>query len=119
MAKHIEPRRTGEHIVSEANGARSREKATLAAGNCAAGTVLALNGAGNYVPLAPAASDGTESAKAVLYAAVDASEAPQPCVVHVRACEVHGEDLAWPDAIDEGQIDTATNDLVSVGIIVR
>jgi hypothetical protein len=55
----------------------------------------------------------------VLYAAVDASEAPQPCVVHVRACEVHGEALAWPDAIDEGQIDTATNDLVSVGIIVR
>jgi hypothetical protein len=55
----------------------------------------------------------------VLYAAVDASEAPQPCVVHVRACEVHGEALAWPDVIDEGQIDTATNDLVSVGIIVR
>ncbi|GHA85400.1 head decoration protein [Modicisalibacter luteus] len=119
MAIHKEPRRAGEHVVSEANGARSREQATLAAGNCAAGTVLALNATGDYVPLDPVATDGTQTAKAVLYAPVDASTAPQPCVVHVRACEVHEEALTWPDGASQAQIDTATNDLVGLGVIVR
>ncbi|MBE0403072.1 head decoration protein [Halomonas citrativorans] len=114
-----EGRHTGEHIVSEASGARSREQGTLAAGSLVAGTVLALNGAGNYVQLAPDATDGAETAKGVLYANVDASEAPKPCVVHVRACEVHGVALTWPDAATEGQITAATNDLVSQGVIVR
>lgn len=40
MASFTEGRHTGEHIVSEANGARSREQGTLAAGDLAAGTVL-------------------------------------------------------------------------------
>lgn len=114
-----EGRHTGEHIVSEANGARSREQGTLAAGNLAAGTVLALNAAGNYVQLAPDAADGTETAKAVLYASVDASEAPKPCVVHVRACEVHGEALTWPDAVTEEQITAGANDLIGQGVIIR
>ena len=57
---YTEGTRTGEHVLSEANGARSREVGTLASGNLPAGAVLALNGAGDYVPLAPAAADGTE-----------------------------------------------------------
>lgn len=117
--KHVEPRHTGEHIVSEANGARSREQGMLAAGNLPAGAVLALNASGDYVQLAPAAVDGTETAKAVLYAATDATDAPAPCVVHVRGCEVHGEALTWPDAATELQITAGTNDLVGLGVIVR
>lgn len=119
MATFTEGRHTGEHVISEANGARSREQGTLAAGNLAAGTVLALNGDGDYVQLAPSATDGTEDAKAVLYAAVDASAAPQPCVAHVRACEVHADALALPDGITQGQTDTAMNNLVGRGIIPR
>lgn len=119
MAKFTEAARTGEHVVSEANGARSREQGVLAAGNLPAGAVLALDGSGDYVQLAPAAADGTESAKAVLYAAVDASDAPQPCVVHVRACEVAQDALALPEGIEEGQITTAMNDLAGRGIIPR
>lgn len=119
MASFTEGRHTGEHILSEANGARSREQGVLAAGNLPAGTVLALNGSGDYVQLAPAASDGTEDAKAVLYAAVDASDAPQPCVVHARACEVHADALTLPDGITEGQTTAAMNDLIGQGIIPR
>lgn len=110
---------TGEHIISEANGARSRETGTLASGNLPAGAVLALNGTGDYVPLAPAATDGTEVAKAVLYGAADASDAPQPITVHVRACEVHGALLTWPESADEAAITSGTNDLVSLGVVVR
>lgn len=119
MVKHTEPRHTGEHIVSEANGARSREQGMLAAGNLPAGTVLALNGTGDYVQLAPAATDGTETAKAVLYAATDASESPKPCTVNVRACEVEEAALTLPDGITEAQTTAAMNDLIGVGIIPR
>lgn len=119
MADFTEGRHTGEHIISEANGARSREQGTLASGNLEAGTVLALNGDGDYVQLAPGAADGTETAKAVLYGGVDASDGPQPCTVHVRACEVHEDGLGWPDGITEGQTSTALNDLIGVGIIPR
>lgn len=119
MPTLTEPARTGEHVVSEANGARSREEAVLATGNLPAGSVLALNGDGDYVPLEPGAADGTEDAKAVLYAATDAGAAPQPCVVHVRACEVARELLGLPDGITEPQITKAENDLIGRGVIPR
>lgn len=119
MADFTEGRHTGEYLISEANGARSREQGTLASGDLEAGTVLALNGDGDYVQLAPTASDGTETAKAVLYGAVDASESAKPCTVHVRACEVEEAALVWPDDITEGQTSTALNDLIDVGIIPR
>ena len=119
MASFTEGRHTGEHIISEANGARSREQGTLASGNLPAGAVLALDGSGNYVQLAPAAVDGTEVAKAVLYGAVDASAGPQPCTVHVRACEVEEDALTLPDGITGPQTTTALNDLIGLGIIPR
>ncbi|MGE4534660.1 head decoration protein [Halomonas sp.] len=119
MATFTEGRHTGEHVISEANGARSREQGTLASGNLPAGAVLALNGAGDYVQLAPAAADGTETAVAVLYAAVDASGGPQPCVVHTRACEVQEDALTLPDGITEPQTTAAMNDLIGRGVIPR
>jgi len=119
MASFTEGRHPGEHVISEANGARSREQGTLAAGDLPAGAVLALNASGDYVQLAPAATDGTENAKGVLYGAVDASDDPQPCVVHVRACEVEAAALTLPAAITEGQTTAAMNDLIGLGIIPR
>ena len=81
--------------------------------------MLALNGDGNYVQLAPSATDGTENAVAVLYAAVNASTAPQPCVVHARDCTVHGAMLTWPAAVTDEQITTATEELAKLHIIIR
>ena len=119
MASFTEGRHTGEHIVSEASGARSREQGTLASGNLAAGTVLALNADGDFVPVAPTATDGTETAKAVLYASTDASTAPQPCVVNRRDCEVHAAALGWPSAATESQIKAGIDNLAATGIIAR
>jgi len=62
MASYTEPRRTGEHIVSEASGARSREQAILASGNLAAGTVLgkaSKDGTASASPDAGNTGDGT------------------------------------------------------------
>ncbi|MGB5856502.1 MAG: head decoration protein [Oceanisphaera sp.] len=119
MALYKEPRRTGEHVLSEASGSRSREQVVLAAGNLPAGAVLALDAAGDYVELAPDAVDTTNTAVAVLYAATDATVAPAPCVVNVRDCEVIGSALGWPAGIDTGKTDIAIGQLVDVGIIVR
>ncbi len=117
--KYTEARRTGEHVLSEANGARSREMGILAKGNLPAGAVLALLPNGDYVGLDPAAEDGSEVAKATLYAPTDASEEPQPIVAHVRACTVHREALTWPEGASEAVIAAGINDLVSRGVIVR
>ncbi|MDH4572464.1 head decoration protein [Salinicola acroporae] len=119
MAMITEPRWTGEHVVSEANGQRSREQGILAAGKHAAGTVLAKNADGDFVALAPGANDATKTAAAILYAPTDASEGPVPCVVHARDCEVHDECLAWPDGITDAQKTTALKALDGAGIVVR
>jgi hypothetical protein len=114
-----ESRHPGEHIVSEANGARSREQGVLTSGeNLEAGAVVATVG-GKYVELDPAAATGAEVAVGVLFAAVDASAADADCLVHVRDCEVDGNALGWPAGITSGEIDTATAELAALGIIVR
>lgn len=110
---------TGGYLASESSGTRSREHGVLAAGDHLPGTVLALNGDGKYVQLAPGASDGTETAVAILYAHTDASEGEQSCVVNVRDCEVNRAELTWPDGITTQQKDTAVSQLAVAGIIVR
>lgn len=119
MALYTESRHTGEHILSEASGSRSREQAVLAAGNLPAGAVLALDAGGDYVELAPDAVGTTNAAVAVLYASTDASVAPAPCVVNVRGCEVIGSALGWPAGIDDPKTQTAIGQLAEAGIIVR
>ncbi|ULQ45965.1 head decoration protein [Flagellatimonas centrodinii] len=117
----IEPNHPGEHIVSEANGMRSRESDTLAEGqNLQAGTVLGrITSTGLLTQLAPAAETGEEEAVGVLFAAVDASDADTSCVVHVRDCEVDDQDLVWPEGISGPNKETAVGELLALGIIVR
>lgn len=119
MSIHHEPQHTGEYLVSEANGARSREQATLAAGNLPAGAVLAKNSGGDYIELEPGGSAPKNKAVAVLYSATDATADPAACVVHARDCEVAGASLQWPDGATDAQKATAIGNLETVGIIVR
>ena len=133
MAMQTEPLRTGEHVVSEANGQRSREQVMLLSGNLPAGAVVALAAAGEYEPVAleditaPSApaegSTDTDTAEraelAVVYSPTDASDGPARCVIHKRDCEVIAELLGWPqDATDE-QIAIGLGLLESAGIIAR
>lgn len=106
--------RTGEHIISEANGRRSRETVTIVAGNdLAAGTVLGkITASGKYAPYSDAATDGTEAAACVLYANVDASAADKEAVVHERDTEVDEAALTGLDANGKA-------DLEAKGIIFR
>lgn len=119
MGTVTESRHPGEHVVSEANGSRSREEGILTSGeNLAAGTVLATVG-GKYVALDQDADTGAEVATAILFAAVDASAGDAACLVNARDCEVDGGAHVWPSDIESGEIATATGELADLGIIVR
>lgn len=116
-----ETRHSGEHILSEAAGSRSREQGVLASGNnLEAGTVLGvITASGLWTALDEGASDGSEVAAGVLMDNVDASAADTAAVAHVRDCEVDGNALTWPDGISAGDQETATGQLAAAGIIVR
>lgn len=113
--------RTGDFILSEANGTLSRENAILAAGKALdAGAVLGqVTATEKYVEWSPAAEDGSETAAAILYAATDASDADAACVVIARQAEVKADALLWPTAATEPQKAAAITALAAREILSR
>lgn len=111
----------GEFILSEANGKRSRENVTVASGqDLVAGAVLGkITADGNYAAYDNTASDGTQTAAGILYAAVDATSADAPGVALVRDCEVIGDALDYASGVSGGDETAAVADLLALGIIVR
>ena len=121
MTTLTEGRYTGEHIISEASGTRSRDVVTLITGqNLAPGTVLGkITASGKYTILAPAAVDGSQAASAVLFAAVNATAADKAAVVTARDSEVASNALTWPGGITGPQKTAATAELKLLGIVIR
>lgn len=110
-----EGRHTGEHLLSEASGTRSREKVTVTLSGAAlkAGTVLSkLTASGKYVPYDDVGTDGSEVAAAILYDNLPAATGDVKAVVHLRDCEVNGACLTGINA--NGKVD-----LAALGVIVR
>lgn len=83
------------------------------------GEVLAANAAGSLVQLAPAATDGTQTAVAVLLEDVNATAADAPGTVVARGAVVDPAELIWPAGITAPQIATALADLDKHMIITR
>lgn len=113
MTTLTEARRNGSFIMTEANGNRSRESATVASGQTLdAGEVVMLSGA-NLV----AWDGGTDSvAIGIIIHKVDASAAAvERCAYIARDAEVNGDELTYP----VGTLAGATADLKDLGIIVR
>lgn len=123
MAKKSEGRHTGEYILSEAAGKRSRDNAKMVSGSgvVAPGTVLGkVTASGKFAPHAPAAGDGTETAVAINYASVDATSADAACVITARDTEVKGSELVYNAATDTDPEKAAVAaSLAANGIIVR
>mgnify|MGYP000123480596 CR=1 FL=1 len=109
--------RKGGYIVSE-QGAISRDERNVIGGQYKAGTVLAEKADGDLTQLNPAANDGTEVAKAILFETTDATVARRK-VVSSRLTEVNASLLVWPDSITEEQTTTALAQLASTFIIAR
>lgn len=123
MTTLTEGRHTAEFLLSEANGNRSRDHAKIAsgAGKLVPGQVLGkITASGKYVAHAPAASNGSETAVAILYAAVDATSADAPAVIVARDAEVKRVELTYNVATDtDAEFAAVHASLASVGIVVR
>lgn len=120
MNAKTENPRTGDFLLSEANGTLSRENIIVATGTLQPGTVLGkITASGKYAILAPAAEDGTQTAAAVLWAAVDASGGDAAAVAIVRDAEVKADGLIWPDAITGSQKTTAIGQLNALDVVLR
>lgn len=105
--------RAGEFLVSEANGNRSRESVTLTGGPYLPGQVLGkVTASGKYTAYSSGASNGTQTAAAVLYGAADGSGADVSAAVIARDAEVSEALLTGADA-------DALADLIAAGIIPR
>lgn len=121
MTLKTETQHAGGFIVSEANGTRARELITLVTGqNLLAGAVLGkITASGKYAVFAPAATDGTETAAAVLFADVDATIADQPAVALARDAELDRAALVYASGVTDPQKVTAETSLATHGLILR
>jgi len=118
-------KREGGYIISESAGAtggmRSRDEVVLLAGTVGlSGMVLGqVTASGKYKPLDTAASDGSQSAAAILFSSKDASAADKRVVVTARESEVNDAELVWPAGISGPNKTAAIAALKAKGIIVR
>ena len=125
MTTLTEGRHTAEFIKSEAMGLRSRETVVLASGQkVVPGTPVGkLTAGGKYHPYDQDATDGTQNAAGIAYAAVDASatgtNADTNMVIVARDAEVFGERLEWPTDITKAERTAAEAKLEALGIIIR
>lgn len=112
--------RAGEYLISDL-GSLSRDVVTIASGSgvLKPGRVLAkLSADGKYVPYDNVGSDGSEVAKAILYAGVDATSADVKQVAHTRLCEVKRSLLDW-GAVDGAGQTAGLADMAGTHIIPR
>jgi hypothetical protein len=112
----------GDLLKYEASNLYSREAVTVAAGqNLQLGTVLGKKTAdGKLYALAPAATDGTETAVGVLAVDTDATLIDRDDGIAVsRHAIVARNALIWPAGITAPQKMAAEGQLVAIGILVR
>lgn len=120
LTKGLRP--TAHYLVSEAQGYRSREQIVVASGSgkLDAGSVLGkVTATGKYKPYAPAASDGTQNAAAILYEGCDATSADVRRTITARAAEVQADVLVWAAGTTDQQKTTAIAALAVLGIASR
>lgn len=110
---------TGEYLVSEAPGSRSRDVFTVTvAGGVAlpSGTVLGrITATGKLVKYNDAAVDGSQAAVGILYEACPATNGDYKRTVHNTDCEVIGAVLNGGAGVDAN----GKADLLALGIKVR
>lgn len=119
MATFTLPKQLSDLLLVEVAPGWTKQRGTLRAGaDCPLGTVLSWT-EGNYQPLLPGATDGTETAAAVLAERVDATAADQPCVVIARGAVLAIDELVWPAGIAETDKTQALAALNALGIVTH
>lgn len=110
---------TGEFLVSEAPGARSRDQVTVTVAGAVAlpsGTVLGkITATGKYIKYVDGAADGSQAAAAILYNPLPGVNGDTKCTVFNTDCEVIGAVLNGGAGVDAN----GKADLLALGIKVR
>lgn len=126
MSTKTEGQHTGEFLVSEAQGTRSRDKVTVTvAANATweAGLVLGkITATGKYVEYDNGNGDGTEVAAAVLYDTLvndTGSGVDVEATIINKDAEVREDDLQWEAGQSAGDITAGLADLLALGIKAR
>lgn len=114
MTVFTEEPRAGAYIADEVSVNLSRKQGVIASGSgrVPAGHVLAVSG-DKYVPF-----DGSNTAAAILFDTVDATDADADCVVSATLTAVNESEIVWPEGVTDAQKATATAALEAVGITV-
>lgn len=121
MTMLVEGKHPGGFLVWEAFRDYTRETITIASGTLAPGTVLGkITASGKYAAHDPEATDGTETAVAVLWGKADASAGDAVAVAIVRGpAIVNRHDLVFSGTPSEAEIIAAHGALLEAGILVR
>lgn len=82
-------------------------------------TVAVAAGTSKYVPVNPAAVDGSQIAVAVNFGRVDATLADKPATIISRNAEVNAAELQWPAGTTQPQQAAALAQLAALNIIAR
>ncbi len=109
-------------VKDEGKNRFSRDTDTLASGSgkVIPGAVLGqVTASGKFKPLAPGASDGTQTAAAIILQYADATTADQTVVNLKRRAQVVLQALVWPAGITDAQKSTAIAQLKALGIVPR
>lgn len=116
-----ETTRAAEFLASEANGDRSRDVITVAnSSNLEPGTVLGqVTTSSKYKRFDPDATDGSQTAAAVLYDWADASGGDVRAVGITRDAVVVRRALAFSDGLLQADKDAAIASLEALGIVSR
>lgn len=122
MATYTEATNLGDLLKREFEPIYNRESGTLIAGqNLKLGAVVGkITANGKYTAVAPSASDGSQTAAAVLLADVDATSEDKKTNFLVRGPVVASSSyLVWPDGATTNQKAAATAQLAALGIVAR
>ncbi|MBD8555547.1 head decoration protein [Rhizobium sp. CFBP 8762] len=109
-------------VKDEGENRYSRDDDVLASGSgkVLVGTVLGqVTATGKFKPLAPAATDGTQTAAAIILQFADATSADQLVVNLKRRAQVVLQALIWPAGVTPTQQSAAIAALENRGIVAR
>ncbi|MDH0907575.1 head decoration protein [Rhizobium pusense] len=120
--EHFSIKTDSDVVKDEGKNRFSRDTDVLAlgSGKVIPGAVLGqVTASGKFKPLAPAASDGTQTAAAVILQYADATSADQSVVNLKRRAQVVLQALVWPEGITDTQKSAAIAQLKALGIVPR
>lgn len=120
MANSVFPKVQHDWLKHELDPNLFRRGSVVAsgAGALVSGQVLGkITASGKYVPVAPAAVDGSEAAAAILIDAVDATSADVDAAVLIGHAQIVTNQLTWTSGMTTNQKNTAVSQLVALNIV--